>query len=74
MMAIQTVELAAGESKRFGGQIELKDFDGNTLDVGSYRVRIELKGTNKPEGSVFEAMPFAAESPIYVDQMMSINN
>lgn len=74
MMAIQTVELAAGESKRFGGQIELKDFDGNTLDVGSYRVRIELKGTNKPEGNTFEAMPFAAESPIYVDQMMSINN
>ena len=73
MMAIQEVEIAAGSEERFGGVIELRNLNGQTLDVGSYRIRIELKGSNKPVASVFTAIPFSAESPLYIDQRISLD-
>lgn len=73
MMAIQEVKIPAGGSQRFGGAIELRNFEGQTLDVGSYRVRIVLKGSNQPVASVYTAVPYAAESPLYIDQRITLD-
>ncbi len=71
LMAIQEIDIAAGDSKTFGGEVSLKDFQGNTLDVGTYTIRIELAGSNKPGASAFTTTYFAAESPLYIDQRMT---
>ncbi|WP_144392350.1 BsuPI-related putative proteinase inhibitor [Pleionea sediminis] len=73
LMALQNVEIAAGESRTFGGDISLVNINtGRSLDVGSYTIRIELAGTNKPEASAFDSVPFAVESPLYIDQRVSL--
>ncbi len=71
LMAIQEVDIAAGDSKTFGGEISLTDFQGNALDVGTYTIRIELTGSNRPDASAFATTHYAAESPLYIDQRMT---
>ena len=73
MMAFHSIELAPGESRRFGGEIALKDFNGQTLDVGSYRLRITITGSNAPQASVFTGVQYSAEAPLYIDQRMTIS-
>jgi len=72
-MALHSIELAPGESRRFGGDIALTDFNGQTLDVGSYRLRITITGSNQPQASAFSGVRYSAESPLYIDQRMTIN-
>ncbi|WP_196140395.1 BsuPI-related putative proteinase inhibitor [Aliikangiella sp. G2MR2-5] len=74
MTALTSVEILPGASHKFGGQIKLVDVNGKALQVGSYTIRVELKGSNQPVSSAFEAIPFAAESPLYIDQKVSAFN
>ncbi|WMS85871.1 BsuPI-related putative proteinase inhibitor [Pleionea litopenaei] len=70
--ALQSIELAAGASKRFGGELTLVNFNGEALDVGSYTLKIMVMGSNHPEASVFSAVSFGAQAPLFIDQRMSI--
>ncbi|MBD8526105.1 BsuPI-related putative proteinase inhibitor [Pseudomarimonas arenosa] len=73
---MNTLSIAPGASEVFGGEIDLVSLEnGQALDVGTYTLRIEIKGHNTPEASAFtQGSPFAMEAPIYVDRRMSIGN
>ena len=58
-------------AERFGGEIELMNQDGEPLDVGTYRLKLEIKGNLSPKGSVFESVPLSSEAPLHLDKMMT---
>lgn len=65
--AIYQLDLDAGESWNFGGNVELADADGNHLAPGAYTLRVELStsgedGTDQSWGS---ASP-SVESPLFI--------
>ena len=71
---MQTVQIAPGATQVFGGEIDLISLQTNApLEVGSYTLRIELRGHDTPAASAFtQGTPYAAEAPLYVDYRMTI--
>jgi len=69
--AFQTIILESGQNKRFGDSLELKDLDGNQLDIGSYKLKIEVKTSTKASGALFQLIPFEAEGQLNLDSMMN---
>lgn len=69
--AFQTIILEPGQNKRFGDSLELKDMSGNKLDIGSYRLKIEVKTSTKASGELFQLIPFEAEGQLSLDSKMS---
>ncbi|NVJ51251.1 MAG: hypothetical protein HWE11_12750 [Gammaproteobacteria bacterium] len=68
-MALQTIELQPGATHRFGGEIDLVDFAGNTLDVGSYVIRVMITGSNHPQASAFSPVQYVVSAPLYIDNI-----
>ncbi|AOE50299.1 BsuPI-related putative proteinase inhibitor [Kangiella sediminilitoris] len=71
--ALQDIHLRPGDVHRFGGEIKLTDFKGNPLDVGTYRLKIEIVGHYGPEGSAFSQESLSAEAPLNIDKMMTLD-
>ncbi|MBD3654039.1 BsuPI-related putative proteinase inhibitor [Kangiella sp.] len=69
--AFQTITLEPGQKKRFGDSIELKDLEGNQLDIGSYKLKIQVKTSTKASDQLFQLIPFEAEGQLNLDSMMS---
>lgn len=69
--AFQTITLEPGQKKRFGDSIGLTDLEGNQLDIGSYKLRIEVKSSTRASGSLFQMIPFEAEGQVNLDSMMN---
>lgn len=69
--AFQTITLQPGQKERFGGNLELKDLSGNPLDIGLYKMKIEVKTSTKASGELFQLIPFEAEGQLQLDSMMS---
>ncbi len=69
--AFQTITLEPGQKKRFGDSIELKDLEGNQLDIGSYKLKIQVKTSTKASGQLFQLIPFEAEGQLNLDSMMN---
>ena len=69
--ALQSMDIQPGAAERFGGEIELMNQDGEPLDVGTYRLKLEIKGNLSPKGSVFESVPLSSEAPLHLDKMMT---
>ena len=69
--ALHSMEIKPGEAERFGGELELKDLDGQPLDIGSYKIKIEIKGSLAPEASSFSHIPLSSESVLHLDNMMT---
>lgn len=65
--AFQTVMLEPGQKKRFGDDLDLKDLKGNQLDIGSYKLKIEVKTSTKASGALFQLIPFEAEGQLNLD-------
>lgn len=71
--AFQTITLHPGQQERFGDKLELKDLSGNPLDVGTYKIKIEVKTSTKASGELFQLIPFEAEGQLQLDGMMQRN-
>lgn len=69
--AFQTITLEPGQKKRFGDSIALTDLEGNQLDIGSYKLKIQVKTSTKASGSLFQLIPFEAEGLLNLDSMMN---
>lgn len=69
--AFQSIILESGQKKRFGDNLELKDMSGNKLDIGTYKLQIEVKTSTKASGELFQLIPFEAEGQLSLDSKMS---
>ena len=69
--ALHSLEIQPGEVQRFGGELELVDLDGEPLDIGSYRMKIEVKGSFAPETTSHNPIPLSAESVLHLDSIMT---
>ncbi|HEY9030853.1 MAG TPA: BsuPI-related putative proteinase inhibitor [Kangiella sp.] len=69
--AFQTITLEPGQKKRFGDSLELKDMSGNKLDIGTYKLKIEVKTSTKASDQLFQLIPFQAEGQLSLDSMMN---
>ncbi|AKE52476.1 BsuPI-related putative proteinase inhibitor [Kangiella geojedonensis] len=69
--ALHSMDIKPGAAERFGGELELKDLDGQPLDIGSYKIKIEIKGNLSPEASSFSHIPLSSESVLHLDNMMT---
>lgn len=69
--AFQTITLEPGQKKRFGDNLELKDMSGNKLDIGTYKLKIEVKTSTKASDQLFQLIPFQAEGQLNLDSMMN---
>ncbi|GAA0198996.1 hypothetical protein GCM10009123_02890 [Kangiella japonica] len=69
--ALHSIEIKPGEAERFAGELELSTLDGEKLDVGSYKLKIEIKGSFSPQASSFSQIPLSAESVLHLDNMMN---
>jgi hypothetical protein len=68
---INEVIIPAGGQHQFGAAIKLQDTNYRLLDVGSYIVKLTLKGGEKHTASSFSSMPLSVQFPIHVDQRMN---
>ncbi|MDK2124431.1 BsuPI-related putative proteinase inhibitor [Parachitinimonas caeni] len=73
IMAIHNTTLKAGETRRYAGTLAVRNLNGASVDIGTYKLGIELKGSNAPAGSVFVPETVKAEAPLYIDRMMTIS-
>ncbi|WP_223669641.1 BsuPI-related putative proteinase inhibitor [Kangiella shandongensis] len=71
--ALQTIDIQPGEVKRFGDEVELIDQNGKPLDIGTYRLKVEIVGSYSPEASAFSQQHLSAEAPLYIDKMMTLD-
>ena len=69
--ALHSMEIKPGEAERFGGALDLKDLNGQPLDIGTYKIKIEIKGSFSPEASSFSHIPLSSESVLHLDNMMT---
>ena len=69
--ALHSMEFKPGEAERFGGALDLKDLNGQPLDIGTYKIKIEIKGSFSPEASSFSHIPLSSESVLHLDNMMT---
>lgn len=69
--ALQSMEIKAGTAERFGGEVALVNQEGQPLDIGTYRLKVEIKGDLSPEGSVFTEVPLSSEAPLHLDKIMT---
>lgn len=69
--ALHSIEIKPGSAERFGGELELSNLDGEKLDIGTYKLKIEIKGSYSPEASSFSQLPLSAESVLHLDNMMN---
>ena len=69
--ALHSIEIKPGGAERFGGELELSDLDGETLDIGTYKLKVEVKGSYSPDASSFSQLPLSAESVLHLDNMMN---
>jgi hypothetical protein len=69
--ALHSIEIKPGGAERFGGELELTNLDGQSLDIGTYKLKIEIKGSYSPEASSFSHIPLSAESVLHIDNMMN---
>ncbi|TQV88394.1 BsuPI-related putative proteinase inhibitor [Aliikangiella coralliicola] len=63
---MQTISLNPGETQRFGDYIELRDFSGERLDEGAYKLRIEVKGYSQNTVNA-KAIMYAVEVPLFLE-------
>lgn len=68
---LHSMDIKPGGAERFGGELELKNLDGEPLDIGSYKIKIEIKGSYAPEASSYSHIPLSAESVLHLDNMMN---
>ncbi|GAA4364043.1 BsuPI-related putative proteinase inhibitor [Kangiella marina] len=68
--ALHSKTIKPGEAERFGGELQLVDLGGNQLEIGSYKIKIEIKGSFAPEASSFSHIPLSAESALHIDTTM----
>ncbi|AUD79299.1 hypothetical protein CW740_08595 [Kangiella profundi] len=68
--AFRTINLQPGQKERFGGSLELKDLSGSPLDIGTYKIKIEVKTSTKASDELFQLIPFEAEGQLHIDDMM----
>ncbi|MBD3667021.1 MAG: hypothetical protein HUJ16_03620 [Kangiella sp.] len=68
--AFQTITLHPGQKERFGDKLELKDLSGSPLDIGTYKIKIEVKTSTKASDELFQLIPFEAEGQLHIDDMM----
>ncbi len=64
------VLIKAGASHYFGGELELQSLSTEALDVGTYLLRVELKGSHAPEASAFVPETLKVEAPLFIDRRM----
>ncbi|RDX36416.1 hypothetical protein DZA50_04965 [Kangiella sp. HD9-110m-PIT-SAG07] len=69
--ALHSMEIKPGGAERFGGELALKDLDGQPLDIGSYKIKIQIKGSYAPGASSYSHIPLSAESVVHLDNMMT---
>lgn len=69
--AFQTITLEPGQKKRLGDTIGLTDLEGNQLDIGCYKLKIQVKTSTKASGQLFQLIPFEAEGQLNLDSMMN---
>lgn len=68
--ALHSMDIKPGEAKRFGGELKLSNLDDQKLDIGTYKLKIEIKGSYSPEAKSFSHIPLSAESVLHIDNMM----
>lgn len=64
--AIETLAIAAGESLKLGGYVELKTFDGFSLHNGNYHLRVILTGRENSWQGVANQSRYQMEVPFTV--------
>lgn len=64
------VVIKANSSHYFGGEIAIQGVDGEALDIGTYLLRIEMKGSHAPEASAFSRDVLKLEAPLFLDRRM----
>lgn len=69
--ALHSIEIKPGGAERFGGELELSNLDGEALDIGTYKLKVEVKGSYSPDASSFSQLPLSAESVLHLDNMMN---
>ena len=62
--------IGAGSSRYFGGELLLQSLSTEVLDVGTYLLRVELKGSHAPEASAFVPETLKVEAPLFIDRRM----
>ena len=70
IQAEHEVVIKAGGRHYFGGEIDLTALSGEALDVGTYLLRIELKGSHAPTATAFAPEALKVEAPLFLDRRM----
>ena len=70
IQAEHDVVIKAGGSHYFGGELALAALSGEALDVGTYLLRIELKGSHAPKATAFAPEALKVEAPLFLDRRM----
>ncbi|MCO7224313.1 BsuPI-related putative proteinase inhibitor [Pleionea sp. CnH1-48] len=65
------ITIKPGQEQKIGGEISMRNINrGDALDLGTYTVRLTLKGGSKPDASVFSVAPITVEFPVHIDSQM----
>ena len=70
MQAEHDLVIKAGGRHYFGGELALESLSGEALDVGTYLLRVELKGSHAPQATAFAPETLKVEAPLFIDRRM----